>query len=226
MKIKYNRVSHVTQTGNRFSIDEDTYDLVIMDKVSGSVSFKDRVGGKQIEDLVKSGLLKTLVTEEFSRLGRNTGDVIKTLEWLDENNVNVVIRNIGLQSRPNGQKNPIWKMISSVMSSLYEMELDNIKERTSVGLQVYVQNGGKLGRPSGKNETENQFLNKEMTQKILFYLKKGKTVREISHKLGCSNSTVIKTKKLGIKHQLIKTDKKSEPSTFKFFNSKSDRIST
>lgn len=218
MKIKYNRVSHVTQTGNRFSLDEDTYDLVILDKVSGSVSFKDRVGGKQIEDLVKSGSLKTLITEEFSRLGRNTGDVIKTLEWLDENNVNVVIRNIGLQSRPNGKKNPIWKIISSVMSSLYEMELDNIKERTSVGLQVYVQNGGKLGRPAGKNETENQFLNKEMTKQVLFYLKKGKTVRDISNKLGCSNSTVIKTKKLGIKHQLINSDKKSEPSTFKFFN--------
>jgi DNA invertase Pin-like site-specific DNA recombinase len=203
MKIKYNRVSHVTQTGNRFSIDEDTYDLVIMDKVSGSVSFKDREGGKQIVKLIDNGTLKILVSEDFSRLGRNTGDVIKTLEWLDENHVNVIIRNIGLQSRPNGQKNPIWKMISSVMSSLYEMELDNIKERTSMGLQVYVQNGGKLGRPAGTNETENDYLLKEMTKQILFYLKKGKTVREISHKLGCSNSTVIKTKKLGVKHALL-----------------------
>lgn len=205
MKIKYNRVSHVTQSGNRFSIDEDTYDLVILDKVSGSISFKDRVGGKQVVELVENGSLKTLVTEEFSRLGRNTGDVIKTLEWLDENNVNVIIRNIGLQSRPNGQKNPIWKMISSVMSSLYEMELDNIKERTSVGLQVYVQNGGKLGRPVGSNQSEHDFLQKETTQKVLFYLKKGKTVRDISGKLGCSNSTVLKTKKLGLKHNLIPT---------------------
>jgi DNA invertase Pin-like site-specific DNA recombinase len=219
MKIKYNRVSHVTQTGNRFSIDEDIYDLVILDKVSGSVSFKDREGGKQIVKLVDNGTLKILVSEDFSRLGRNTGDVIKTLEWLDENHVNVIIRNIGLQSRPNGQKNPIWKMISSVMSSLYEMELDNIKERTSVGLQVYVQNGGKLGRPLGTNETDNDYLQKEMTKQVLFYLKKGKTVREISQKLGCSNSTVIKTKKLGIKHQLINTDKKLKLSNFKFFQS-------
>jgi DNA invertase Pin-like site-specific DNA recombinase len=209
----------VTQTGNRFSIDEDIYDLVILDKVSGSVSFKDREGGKQIVKLVDNGTLKILVSEDFSRLGRNTGDVIKTLEWLDENHVNVIIRNIGLQSRPNGQKNPIWKMISSVMSSLYEMELDNIKERTSVGLQVYVQNGGKLGRPLGTNETDNDYLQKEMTKQVLFYLKKGKTVREISQKLGCSNSTVIKTKKLGIKHQLINTDKKSKLSNFKFFQS-------
>jgi len=203
MKIKYNRVSHVSQSGNRFTEDNDTYDLVIMDKVSGSVSFKDRVGGKQVVELVENGSLKTLVSEEFSRLGRNTGDVIRTLEWLEENNVNVVIRNLGLQSRPNGEKNPIWKMISSVMSSLYEMELDNIKERTSVGLQVYVQNGGKLGRPVGTNQSENQFLQKGMTRQVLFYLRKGKTVREISNKLGCSNSTVIKTKKIGVKHALL-----------------------
>lgn len=203
MKIKYNRVSHISQSGNRFTEDNDTYNLVIMDKVSGSVSFMDRDGGKQIVGLVKSGYLKILVTEEFSRLGRNTGDVMKTLEWLDENNVNVVIRNLGLQSRPNGQKNPIWKMISSVMSSLYEMELENIKERTSVGLQVYVQNGGRLGRPTGTNETENEYLSKEMTRQVLFYLKKGKTIREISNKLGCSNSTVIKTKKIGLKHALL-----------------------
>jgi len=50
--------------------------LVILDKVSGSVSFKDRVGGEQVEELVNRNSLKTLVTEEFSRLGRNTGDVI------------------------------------------------------------------------------------------------------------------------------------------------------
>jgi len=203
MKIKYNRVSHVSQSGNRFTEDNDTYDLVIMDKVSGSISFKDREGGKQIVKLVDNGTLKILVSEDFSRLGRNTGDVIKTLEWLDDNHVNVIIRNIGLQSRPNGQKNPIWKMISSVKSSLYEMELDNIKERTSVGLQVYVQNGGKLGRPVGTNQSENQFLQKEMTRQVLFYLRKGKTVREISNKLGCSNSTVIKTKKIGVKHALL-----------------------
>jgi DNA invertase Pin-like site-specific DNA recombinase len=83
------------------------------------------------------------------------------------------------------------------------MELDNIKERTSVGLQVYVQNGGKLGRPVGTNQSENQFLQKEMTRQVLFYLRKGKTVREISNKLGCSNSTVIKTKKIGVKHALL-----------------------
>ena len=43
-------------------------------------------------------------------------------------------------------------MISPPMSSLYEMIPENIKERTMVGSQDYVQNGGVLGRPKGSNE--------------------------------------------------------------------------
>jgi DNA invertase Pin-like site-specific DNA recombinase len=199
MKIKYNRVSTLQQTGNRFSMDKENYDLVLMDKVSGSVSFKERPKGKELTKLVLEGKVEELVVEEFSRLGRNTGDVIKTLEWLEEMKINVVVKNIGLQSRPNGKKNPIWKMISSVMSSLYEMELENIKERTMVGRQVYVQNGGVLGRPVNSLETETEFLKKEQTQKILKSLKKGLTIREICKVVDCSNKTVIKTKKLFFK---------------------------
>jgi len=196
MKVKYNRTSTINQSGNRFSIDKEVYDLVLMDKISGSVSFKDRPKGKELIKLIEDGLVDELVVEEFSRLGRNTGDVITNLQWLDDMGVNVIVRNIGLQSRPNGVKNPIWKMISSVMSSMYEMELENIKERTMTGRLVYVQKGGRLGRPEGTNESEKDFLNKDLTQKIIKNLNKGLTIRDIGKIVGCSNKTIIKTKKL------------------------------
>jgi DNA invertase Pin-like site-specific DNA recombinase len=157
----------------------------------------------ELTKLVEKGKISELWVEEFSRLGRNTGDVIKTLEWLDEMKVNVIIRNIGLQSRPNGVKNPIWKMISSVMSSLYEMELENIKERTMVGRKVYVLNGGRLGRPEGTKETEKDFLEKPQTKEIIKNLKKGLTIKDICKIVDCSNKTIIKTKKLCIKHNLL-----------------------
>src|SRR5450759_3469465 len=178
MKIKYNRLSSLSQSGNRLTVDKNKYDLVLLDRISGSVCFMDRPKGKELCTLVDDGKVKELVVEEFSRLGRNTGDVIRTLEWLEGKEVNVTVRNIGLQSRPNGKKNPIWKMISSVMSSLYEMELENIKERTAVGRQVYLQKGGILGRPSGSNESEMIFLQKEMSLNVIKSLKKGLTVRE------------------------------------------------
>jgi len=203
MRIKYNRVSTLQQSGNRFSIDEEIYDLTLLDKISGSVPFKERPMAKKIVQLVEEGKLSELVTEDFSRLGRNTGDIIKTLEWLEEHEVNVNVRNNGLQSRPNGKRNPIWKMISSVMSSLYEMELENIKERTSSGRAVYVQRGGKLGRPEGACEGEKKFIEKEKSKEIIKYLNKKRTIREISKCTNASNKTVIKTRRVAEKYGLI-----------------------
>ena len=203
MKVKYNRLSSLSQTGNRLTDDKTQYDLVLLDRISGSIKFQDRPKGQELTKLVEQGKISELWVEEFSRLGRNTGDVIKTLEWLDEMKVNVVVRNIGLQSRPNGQKNPIWKMISSVMSSLYEMELENIKERTMVGRKVYVLNGGRLGRPEGTKETEKDFLEKPQTKEIIKNLKKSLTIKDICKIVDCSNKTIIKTKRLCIKHNLL-----------------------
>lgn len=203
MRVKYNRVSTLQQSGDRFTVDNDPYDLVLLDKVSGSICFKERPKGKEVTKLVNEGKVAQFYIEEFSRLGRNTGDVIKTLEWLEENEVNVIVRNIGLQSRPNGRKNPIWKMISSVMSSLYEMELENIKERTMVGRQVYLQNGGVLGRPSGSNETEMKFLQKENSQKVIKSLNRGLTIRETSKVAGVSTRTTVKVKRTAIKHGIL-----------------------
>jgi DNA invertase Pin-like site-specific DNA recombinase len=74
--------------------------------------------------------------------------------------------------------------------------LENIKERTMVGRKVYVLNGGRLGRPEGTKESKIDFLKKPQTIEIIKYLKKGFTILEICKILGCSNKTIIKTKKL------------------------------
>lgn len=204
MRIKYNRVSTLQQSGDRFEYDTEKYDLILFDKVSGTIPFFEREKGKVLKKLVEEGKVKELIVEEFSRLGRNTGDVINVLQWLDENEINVYVRNIGLYSRPNGQKNPIWKMISSVMSSLYETELEGIKERTQVGRLVYVQKGGKLGRTKGTNETDLTFINKPNNQKILDCLKKDKfTIREISKLCDVSLNTIVKVKKTSQKLNLL-----------------------
>jgi DNA invertase Pin-like site-specific DNA recombinase len=203
MRIKYNRVSTLQQTGARFSVDKEKYDLTLLDKVSGTVAFADRPKGKELVKLVEEGKVSEIIVEEFSRLGRNTGDVIRTLEWFEEKQVNVVVKNIGLQSRPNGKRNPIWGMISSVMSSLYMMELENIKERTSVGRQVFVQKGGRLGRPKDSLETQTEFLRKDKSLKIIKSLKKGLTIREISKVNDCSNKTVLKVKKIAVKQGIL-----------------------
>ncbi len=196
MKVKYNRVSTLQQSGNRFSADEDKYDLVLFDKVSGKVPFKERPKAQELVELVEQSKVKELVIEEFSRVGRTIGDCIKTLEWLEEHEINVVVRNLGIQSRPQGKKNPIWGLISATMSSLYALELENIRERTATGRLVYVANGGRLGRPCNSTESDKKFMEKPKIQQIIKLLEKGRTVREIAAITECSSKTVLKVKQI------------------------------
>ena len=197
MKIKYNRTSMLLQKGERFKLDKDNYDLTLFDKgVSGKVPFSEREGGIKLTQLVSDGKVSEVVVEELSRLGRNTIDTLTTLKFFEDSGVNVVVLNMGnLQSMVNGKKNPIWNLITSVMSSLYELERENIVERTEMGRKQYVLNGGKLGRKVGTTENRNDFLKKERTQKIISLLEKGKSIRDISGRLGVSTKTVVKVRK-------------------------------
>ena len=197
MRVKYNRTSTIQQEGERFKLDKDIYDLTIFDKgVSGKIPFSEREGGIKLTKLVNEGRVKEVVVEELSRLGRNTIDTLTTLKSFEEKGINVVVRGMGnLQSMIDGKKNPIWNLITSVMSSLYELERENILERTEMGRKMYVMNGGKLGRKVGSVENRKEFLQKDKTKKIVSLLEKGKSVRDISSRLGVSTKTIVKVRK-------------------------------
>jgi hypothetical protein len=106
-----------------------------------------------------------------------------------------------IRLEPN--KNPIWNVLTSVISSLYTLELENIKERTSVGRQIYVQRGGVLGRKVGSTLSDRDFIEKPKSQKILEYLNKEWTLREIAKQLDCSTRTIQKVKKIANKLEVI-----------------------
>ena len=203
MRVKYNRVSTLGQTGNRFEADTDKYDLVLLDKVSGTVNFRDRENGRILIDLAGKSQITEIVVEEISRLGRNTRNVLETLEIFEEHGINVVVRNMGLQSRPNGEKNPIWKVIITIISSLYEQELSNLRERIAAGKLIALQRNVRFGRPTGYNESDATFINKPKNKKALEYLKKGRTLREIGKLLEMSTKTVQKVKKVAVKLDMM-----------------------
>jgi DNA invertase Pin-like site-specific DNA recombinase len=196
MRIKYNRVSTLAQTGNRFQDDKEKYDLVLLDKVSGKVPFKEREGGKKIWKLVEEGKITEIVFTELSRSGRDTQDVIKTMSYLDDHNVAVVIQNLGIRSIQDGAKNPMFKLMTSIMSSIAELELENIKERIQAGRAVYQANGGIWGRPCGTNESEKKFMEKQQIKKVVSQLEKGMSIMNTSKITGISHMTILKAKKI------------------------------
>jgi len=177
--------------------------LVLLDKVSGTVNFRDRENGRILIDLAGKSQITEIVVEEISRLGRNTRNVLETLEIFEEHGINVVVRNMGLQSRPNGEKNPIWKVIITIISSLYEQELSNLRERIAAGKLIALQRNVRFGRPTGSNESDATFINKPKNKKALEYLKKGRTLREIGKLLEMSTKTVQKVKKVAVKLDMM-----------------------
>jgi DNA invertase Pin-like site-specific DNA recombinase len=198
MVIKYNRTSTINQKGERFKLDKGNYDLTINDfGVSGKIPFNRREGGSKLIELVKEGKVTKIVFEDLSRCGRTLKDSINTLDYFFENGVIIKVRNIGIESHtPNGEKNPMWNIVTSILSSVYEMERERILEITEMGRKQYVLNGGKLGRKVGSEESEMVFLRKPQTKSIIKFLKMGKTNRDIIGRLNCSPKTITKVRKL------------------------------
>ena len=198
MKVKYQRTSTMEQHGERFGMDKEQYDLVLIDRgISGTKPFRERTNGIKIITLVEQGKLKELIVPELRDIGRNTFDTISVLDFMERHSVIVTIQSLGnLQSIVEGKKNPLWTLVSSIMSSLYQMELENLKLRTHMGRQSYLMRGGKLGRKLGSNENVTTFMNKPKTQEIVSLLNRGKSVRDVCGRLGVSPNLVTKVRKI------------------------------
>lgn len=197
MIIKYNRTSTIQQKGERFKLDKENYDKVLFDYgVSGKIPFNKRTQAIKLINLIEEGKVETVVVEDLSRLGRNTIDTLTTLKYFEDKNVNVKVNSLNIQSIVDNKKNPVWNILTSVMSTIYELERENILERTRLGREAYIKNGGKIGRPKNSNESDRKFLNKDRSQNIKSLLQKGKSVRDIAARLKCSTTTVMKVKKL------------------------------
>ena len=198
MRVKYQRTSTIEQHGDRFGMDKEQYDLVLFDRgISGTKPFRERTNGIKIITLVEQGILKELIVPELRDIGRNTFDTISVLDFMERHSVIVTIQSLGnLQSIVEGKKNPLWTLVSSIMSSLYQMELENLKLRTHMGRQSYIMKGGKLGRKIGTKENDSSFMLKPKTREIISLLKKGKSTRDICGRLNVSPNLVTKVRKI------------------------------
>ena len=179
-------------------MDKEQYDLVLFDRgISGTKPFRERTNGIKIITLVEQGKLKELIVPELRDIGRNTFDTISVLDFMERHSVIVTIQSLGnLQSIVEGKKNPLWTLVSSIMSSLYQMELENLKLRTHMGRQSYIMRGGKLGRKIGTKENDSSFMLKPKTREIISLLKKGKSTRDICGRLNVSPNLVTKVRKI------------------------------
>lgn len=204
MRVKYIRWSTVGQSAGRQLLDNKEYDQIFQEQISGSIAFAKRPQGAAVLKLIQAKKVTDLYVEEFSRLGRNSLDTLTTLKICEDNNVNVHIQNMNLESIVDGKPNSIFKLFSYIVSVIAEQERELIKERTEMGKIAARQRGVTFGRRAGSNERKIDFLNKETNKSILKYLNDGKTtIREIAKLTDTSTTTVIKVKKVATETKQI-----------------------
>ena len=199
MKVKYVRYSSSSQSPDRQLIDiqEKKYDKIYIEQVSGCIPFSERIEGSRLLADIITGKVKHLHIDEISRLGRNTIDTLKTIQILEENNVSLVVENLGLSSHlENGSTNPIFKLVSTIIATIAEQERECIAERLDAGRIAARSKGVKFGRKTGSTESHLEFLSKPNSKQIIKLLAKNYTIRDISKQLSCSVNLVLKVKKL------------------------------
>ena len=196
MRVKYIRVSTIEQNTDR-QLDDSLKTYI--DKCSGSIAFKDR---KEASKLLANGKVNEVIVHSIDRLGRNTIDIMNTIQGFTNRGINVISEKEGLQTIIDGKENPVAKMMIGILGTLAEFELSRAKERQSEGIAKAKAKGSYLGRSKGSSEPVEVFANKASTKSILKYLKMNESISRTAKLSQTSEGSVKKVRRL-IKEGLI-----------------------
>lgn len=206
--VKYIRTSTDSQNNSIQRIkntpDGNSY-LEVIDVCSGAIPFKDREQAPKVLEMANNGSIDTLIVHSIDRLGRNTLDILKTIQDLTKLGINVKAEREGLETLlPDGTENPTAKLMVNIMATLAEFERDRLTERRMEGIQrakergAYSQNGGNRKPLSLK-----EFFNKAKNANCLKELKKGESLRRAAKLSGVSLGTAQKVSKLAIAEGML-----------------------
>lgn len=193
MKARYIRVSTGNQKTARQEQKASIEELIYIDIISGVKNFNERPEGRKLIKDIIEGKITSLAVSSIDRLGRNLVDILKTIEFLNLNKINLRVDNLGLDSIVNGKESTAFKLIISVMGSVAEMEREAILERQREGIMIAKLNGTYKGRLKGTKETDQDFLDKY--KDVIKSLKKGNSIRDTAKICGISIGTVQKVNK-------------------------------
>ena len=126
---------------------------IFANKVSGAKRIEEREEILSLVEYVREHQIKRVVCLEISRVGRNTLEALKVIQYLTENGVSLFVKNYNLETLDaNGKPNPITSLICTILLEIASMERLTIKERMESGRKQYIERcrkeGIKMGRPS------------------------------------------------------------------------------
>jgi len=145
--IKYVRVSTKEQNEARQLHDSNNYDKLYIEKASGKNTNREQL--KTMLAYVREG--DTLTVESYSRLARNTHDLLEIIEQLNAKGVTLISQKEGINT-----STAAGKLMLTIFAGLAQFERECLLERQAEGIAVAKAQGKQIGRK--KKETPKQFF--------------------------------------------------------------------
>jgi DNA invertase Pin-like site-specific DNA recombinase len=199
----YSRVSTSTQDTKRQSDELMDYASkmkmevvkVFEEKISGAKRNDERPVLMEMIQFIKKNKIDKVFCWELSRIGRNSLEVLKTIQLLNENQISLFIKNFNIETlNEKKEVNPLSQFMVQILTSVSEMERTQIRQRIKSGYDSFRNQGGKVGRKKGYTKDKETLLQEH--KDIVKFLRQGQSVRNIMKLTGKSSGTVQKVKGL------------------------------
>ena len=162
---------------------------VISEKISGVIPIEER----KLLQVLSMPDIERLVVEDVDRLGRDAAEVLTMVKELTARQITLTVTRYGIDTiLPNGEENPVAKMIFSIMSTLFEQERKNIKRKQRQGIEIAKLQGKYRGRKLGSHLKSEDLIIKY--PKVVKELKAGTSIRRTAKLCDVSPTTVQKIK--------------------------------
>ena len=170
---------------------------IFEEKISGGKTNEERPELMKMINFVKTNKIDKVLCWELSRIGRNTIEVLKTIQLLNENCISLYIKNHNIETlNDKCEINPMSQFLIQILTSVSEMEKTTIRQRVKSGYDNFIKNGGKVGRKEGFKKDDELLLTEH--KDVVKLLKQGLSVRKVMKLTDKSSGTVQKIKKLGL----------------------------
>jgi len=197
MKIGYARVSSLDQNLNRQIevLEEFGAEKVFREKKSGA-TVNERSIFKEVLEFVRSG--DQLIVESIDRLGRNYDEVIDTVNFLKQKDVQLVITSLPIMSEAVG--NPlldkfIKDLIIQILAMIAEQERSESKRRQAQGIKLAKNKGIYKGRPTLYSPNAKDPQKRLVYHRVVFQLNEGIAISKIAKEVGITRQTIYRIKK-------------------------------
>ena len=133
-KARYIRQSTNQQSNLRQLAKAHPDEKLFIDIISGSIPFGDRPAGKKLIEAIENDEINYISFHAIDRAGRNTINVLQTLQYFFDKGIIVKIDNLGIESMINGKSNPVFTLLTTILTELSSLEKTSLLERQAEGI--------------------------------------------------------------------------------------------